>query len=425
MTHEFSHGLSHGFSQDRLARIVPTLAARYIDTGAIPGALVMVWRRGALALLDMAGHIDLARAMPVRADALYRIYSMTKPIASVALLMLMEEGRIALDDPVARYIPAFAGLGVFAGGKDGDFVTTAPARPMLVIDLLRHTSGLTYGIHGRTAIDAAYRRRGVGAPSTGGGLGAMIAQLAALPLEFSPGAQWNYSVATDVVGWLVETISGMRFGEFLHTRILGPLAMDDTGFFVPPAKLERLSTCYQVQDGKLAVQDDARASSYAVPPNLESGGAGLVGTAGDYMRFCCMLLNGGELEGTRLLSPKTVALMTMNHLPGGRLMTDMMPVTGMFNEAGYSGVGFGLGVSVTVDVAATRLPGTKGEFAWGGAASTAFFIDPKEDMAVVFMTQVLGAPERVRLRRDLRTLVYGAMTRTFTTDTAFAKGTAT
>jgi CubicO group peptidase (beta-lactamase class C family) len=410
--------MTNGFSQKRLAGIVPALAARYIDTGAIPGALVMVWRRGALALLDMAGHIDLAHGTAVRADALYRIYSMTKPIVSVALLMLLEEGKIALDDPVARYIPAFAGLGVFAGGDgDGGFTATAPARPMLVIDLLRHTSGLTYGIHNRTCVDAAYRRLGVGAPSTEGGLDAMIAQLAALPLEFSPGDQWNYSVATDVVGWLVQTIGGMRLGDFLRTRILEPLGMDDTGFFVPPGKLDRLSTCYAARGDGLAVEDDARASRYGAPPKLESGGSGLVGTAGDYMRFCRMLLNGGELDGARLLSPKTVALMTMNHLPGGRRMTDMMSATGMFTEAGYSGVGFGLGVSVTLDVAATRLPGTAGEFAWGGAASTAFFVDPKEDMAVVFMTQVLGAPQRLRLRRDLRTLVYGAMTQSFAEDT--------
>jgi CubicO group peptidase (beta-lactamase class C family) len=287
---------------------------------------------------------------------------------------------------------------------------------MLVVDLLRHTSGLTYDFHNRTPVDAAYRKLGVGAFSTEGGLGAMIARLATLPLEFSPGEQWNYSIATDVAGYLVETIGGMSLGAFLRTRILEPLGMDDTGFFVPPGKLDRLSTCYEVRGGRLAVQDDARASSFSAPPKLESGGGGLVGTAGDYMRFCRMLLNGGELEGTRLLSPKTVALMTMNHLPGNRRMTDMMPDTGLFNETGYGGVGFGLGVSVTLDVAATRLPGTVGEFAWGGAASTAFFVDPKEDMAVVFMTQVLGAPQRLRLRRDLRTLVYGAMTQSFAED---------
>jgi len=405
--------MTHGFSQNRLARIIPTLAAHYIDTGAIPGALLMVWRRGVLAHLGLAGHIDLERRTPVREDAIYRIYSMTKPVTSVALLMLMEEGRIALDDPVARYIPGFAGLGVFAGGADGNFATAAPARPMLVVDLLCHTSGLTYDFHNRTPVDAAYRRLGVGAFATEGGLAGMVAQLETLPLEFSPGEQWNYSVATDVAGYLVEKISGMRLGEFLARRVFQPLGMEDTDFFVPQQKLDRLATCYQVKDGRLVVQADARASAFAASPKLESGGGGLVGTAGDYMRFCRMLLNGGTLDRAQLLSPKTVALMTMNHLPGGAQMTDMMASTSLFNETGYSGVGFGLGVSVTVDVPAARLPGSVGEFAWGGAASTAFFVDPKEDMAVVFMTQVLGAPDRVRLRRELRTLVYGAMTESF------------
>ena len=231
-----------------------------------------------------------------------------------------------------------------------------------------------------------------------------------LPLEFSPGEAWNYSVATDVVGYLVQIISGQSLGDFLRTRILGPLGMPDTDFFVPEKKRDRFAACYYARNGRLELYDDAQASIYAAPPRLESGGGGLAGTAQDYLRFCRMLLNKGELDGTRLLSPKTVALMTMNQLPGGRQMTEMMAATAMFNETGYSGVGFGLGVSVTLDLAAARLPGSVGEFAWGGAASTAFFVDPQEDMAVVFMTQVLSAPDRVRLRRDLRTLVYSAMT---------------
>src|SRR6185437_10538382 len=190
---------------------------------------------------------------------------------------------------------------------------------------------------------------------------------------------------------------GRRFSDFLRTRILTPLAMHDTDFTVPPAKRDRFATCYYVQDGKLLVFDDGRNSTYAQPPSLESGGGGLAGTAKDYLRFCRMLLNGGELEGTRLLSPKSVALMTMNHLPGGRSMTDMMPVTGAFNESGYAGVGYGLGVGVTLDVAATGLPVTAGEYSWGGAAGTYFFNDPKEELAVVFMTQVLFAPDRIKL----------------------------
>jgi CubicO group peptidase (beta-lactamase class C family) len=241
----------------------------------------------------------------------------------------------------------------------------------------------------------------------------MIAQLERLPLEFAPGGTWNYSVSSDVLGYVVEKISGMGFADFVRRHILGPLAMTDTDFQVAADKRDRLATCYYAQNGKLLVYDDAERSSFFESPKLESGGGGLCGTAADYLRFCRMLLGGGALDGVRLLSPKTVALMTMNHLPGNREMTDMMPVTTSFNEAGYSGVGFGLGVAVTVDLAHAALPGTVGEYSWGGAASTYFFADPKEDMAVVFMTQVLTAPDRIRMRRDLRTLVYGAMTESF------------
>ena len=399
-----------GFATDRLDRIMATIATRYIDSGAIPGALLQIWRRGQLRHHAMAGSMDRARAVPMRPDAIFRIYSMTKPITSVALLMLLEEGKLGLDDPVHRYLPGFAQLPVYAGGSMGAFETRPAGRPMKVIDLLRHTSGLTYGFLNRTPLDGAYTKLGVGDAKTEGGLPAMMAQLEKLPLEFSPGEAWNYSVATDVVGYLVEQISGTRFSDFVRTRILAPLGMADTDFFVPADKLDRFTACYYAQEGKLLVYDDPQASTYAAPPKLESGGGGLCGTAHDYMRFCRMLLGGGALEGKRLLSPKSIALMTMNHLPGGRQMTQMMPDTTAFNESGYSGVGFGLGVAVTVDVPATALPGTAGEYSWGGSAGTYFFNDPIEDMAVVFMTQVLLAPDRIRLRRDLRTLVYGAMT---------------
>jgi CubicO group peptidase (beta-lactamase class C family) len=334
--------------------------------------------------------MDLERGTPMRPDAIFRIYSMTKPITSVALLMLLEEGKIALDDPVSRYIPGFAKLGVFAGGNLANGFLSAPAtRPMKVVDLMRHTSGLTYDFLARTNLDAAYMKLGVAQPGTEGGLTAMIAQLELLPLEFSPGDSWNYSVANDVLGYLVEKISGQSFGDFVRSRVLGPLRMTDTDFFVPAEKLDRFASCYYVKAGKLLIYDDGQKSSYAAPPKLESGGGGLAGTASDYLRFCRMLLGGGALDGVRLLSPKTIALMTMNHLPGGREMTQMMPNTATFNESGYAGVGYGLGVGVTVNLAHAALPGTVGEYSWGGAAGTYFFCDPKEDMAVVFMTQVL------------------------------------
>ncbi len=390
--------MSAGFDSKRLDRITATLAENHVDTGAIPGALTLIWRRGQIAHLGLAGVIDRERGTAMRRDAIFRIYSMTKPLTSAAVMMLLEDGKVALDDPLHRYFPGFDKAG---------------PRAMTVLDLLRHTSGLTYGFHNRTPLDAAYRAQGIGEANTPGGLTAMMAALEKLPLEFPPGETWNYSVSTDVLGALVEKISGITFGDFLRTRILTPLGMTDTDFFVPPAKRDRFASCYQAQGGKLVLQDDGQASTFAKPPLLESGGGGLCGTADDYLRFCRMILDGGALDGSRILSPKSVALMTMNHLPGGRDMTQMMPITGMFDESGYSGVGFGLGFQVMQSPARAALPGTVGEVAWGGAASTYFFIDPKEDMCVVFMTQVLGAPDRIRLRRQLRCLVYGAMTESF------------
>lgn len=407
------HQAIQGFDPRRLQRIDDVIARNYVDTGAIPGALTMVWRRGELVWRGVSGVLDLARGLPLREDSIFRLYSMTKPVTAVALLMLMEEGLVGLDDPLSRFIPGFADLGVYAGGALGSFQTTPAPRAVKVVDVLRHTAGFTYGFLNRTEVDAAYRAQRVGEANTEGGLAAMIDQLEKLPLEFAPGQMWNYSVSTDVVGYLVEKLSGQKLSDFFRTRIFTPLAMHDTDFIVPAAKRDRLSTCYYVKDGKLLVFDDGQHSTYAQPPLLESGGGGLAGTAKDYLRFCRMLLNGGELDGARLLSPKTVALMTMNHLPGGRTMTEMMPLTTAFNESGYAGVGYGLGVGVTENVVATGLPGTKGEYSWGGAAGTYFFNDPKEELAVVFMTQVLFAPDRIKLRRDLRALVYGAMTESF------------
>ena len=403
--------MSGGFSPQRLERITQTIKTRYVDSGAIPGALTLVWRRGAVHHLGLCGVTDLARGTAMHEDAIFRIYSMTKPVTAVALLMLMEKGLVALDDPVHRFIPGFENLPVITGGTLEDRFQTAPAaRPMKVLDLLRHTAGLTYGIHNRTSLDAAYRKLGVAEMHTAGGLAAMTEQLKSLPLEFAPGETWNYSVASDVLGYLVEKISGQPFGEFVRRRILEPLNMRDTDFLVAADKRDRLAACYLAQAGQLRLVDDVENSPFLSPPKLESGGAGLVGTAADYLKFCRMLLGGGLLDGVQLLSPKTVALMTMNQLPGNADMTDIMPATAGFNESGYSGVGYGLGVGVTTNLVRAALPGSVGEYFWGGAASTYFFVDPKEDMAVVFMTQVLGAPDRVRLRRDLRTLVYSAMT---------------
>jgi CubicO group peptidase (beta-lactamase class C family) len=262
----------------------------------------------------------------------------------------------------------------------------------------------------RTSVDRAYREAHIAEFNAEGGLDRMIERLSTLPLDFSPGTRWNYSVSIDVMGYLVQKLSGMRFGEFLRTRLFEPLGMTDTAFWCPPEKIDRFASCYQPKEGGgIKLQDDAGKSTYASPPSLESGGGGLVSTAHDYMRFCRMMLHGGTLDGVQILSPKTVALFSLNHLPNNQELGDMAP-PGLFSEAGYSGIGFSIGCGVNINVARTRLPGTLGEYFWGGAASTAFWIDPKEELAVVFMTQVIGSDARLTLRRDLRTLVYSAMT---------------
>jgi CubicO group peptidase (beta-lactamase class C family) len=394
--------ITAGFSDERLARI-PRLLQSHIDGGALPGALTLIWRRGQLAHKSLLGMIDIARAEVMREDAIFRHYSMTKPVTAVALLMLMEEGRIALDHPVAKYIPEFSKLRLADG--------SAPRRAMTVLDLLRHTAGFTYGFHNRTPIDAAYRAQKIADTNTEGGLPAMIAQLQKQPLEYSPGDAWIYSVATDVLGYLVELVSGRAYADFVRQCILRPLDMVDTDFLVPEGKRDRFTACYTVQDGRLALFDDPRSSNFLAPPRLESGGGGLVGTAADYLRFCRMLLGRGSLEGVQLLSPKTVALMTANHLPGNVEIAQLSPAADTFNESGYRGIGFGLGVAVTLDPTKVGIPGTAGEFSWGGMASTTFLVDPVEDMIVIFMTQVItDTARRVWLRRTLRTLVYGAMT---------------
>jgi CubicO group peptidase (beta-lactamase class C family) len=287
---------------------------------------------------------------------------------------------------------------------------------MRMVDLLRHTSGLTYGFQSRTNVDAAYRKLGIGHASIGLGsaapkldLDGFVEALSKVPLEFSPGTAWNYSVSTDVLGYLVEKISGVPFDRFLETRIFAPLGMEDTAFQVPPAKHHRFAACYALdQSGKVALQDDPAKSPFLQPPEMLSGGGGLVGTVSDYMKFCHMMLAGGTApDGTRLLGPKTIELMTKNHLPRGRQMYEMSK--SLFSEASNAGVGFGLGVAPTVDVAATMVAGNVGSYFWGGAASTTFWCDPTEDLAVVAMTQFMPSTT-YPLRRDLRTMIYAAIT---------------
>jgi CubicO group peptidase (beta-lactamase class C family) len=409
---------SAGMSAAALARIEDHIKRRYVDTGRFPGTQLVIFRRGKLVHSAVQGLADLERKVPVKDDTIFRIYSMTKPITSVAFMMLFEEGRVALDEPVAKYIPEWKDLGVFVAGMTPAFVTRPPARPMQIVDLLRHTSGLTYAFQQRTNVDAAYRDKRIGELEKAGTLESMIADLAKIPLEFSPGEAWNYSVSTDVIGYLVQKIADRPFEQYLKERIFGPLGMIDTDFYVPADKAHRLAACYSAdpqgatfrpgeRKNVLVLQDDPATSSFLARPALISGGGGLCSTAADYLTFCRALLNGGELGGVRLLSPKTIRLMTTNHLPGGRDLPEMS--RSMFAEANNSGIGFGLGFQVTFDPARTLMPVSPGEYAWGGAASTAFWIDPAEELITIFMTQVLPS-SAFAIRRELRTMVNAAIT---------------
>ncbi|MGZ5130360.1 MAG: serine hydrolase domain-containing protein [Caldimonas sp.] len=394
---------SMGFTAERLARIDRFLAERYVEPGLMPCALLQVAREGRLVHQSVLGQASLERRQPLSEDTIFRIYSMTKPITSVAFMMLVEEGKVAIDDPVDRWIPAWRDLAVYRSGLPGAFVTRPVEAPMRIIDLLRHTSGLTYGFQLRTSVDAAYRAGKVDAFDAES-LDALVDALGRLPLEFSPGSAWNYSVSTDVIGYLVGLISGMPFADFVRTRILRPLGMVDTDFFVADEKAARFADCYvKSPSGGLA---PAPPRDFRTPPRAPSGGGGLVSTAADYMRFCEMLRGGGALGGVRLLGPKTLQLMRANHLPGRRDLADLS--VSMFSEAIYQGVGFGLGFAMTTDPARTGIAGSPGEYWWGGMASTAFWVDPVEDVSVVFLTQLIPSSS-YPIRRELRTMVNAAI----------------
>ena len=405
-----------GFSKDRLKRIESFIEAKYVATGRIPCAQIAVARDGETAYEAVLGVADVERRVPLKDDAVFRIYSMTKPVTSVALMTLVEEGLIALDDPVAKHIPAWKDLGVYAAGV-GPYLTTPPARPMQVVDLMRHTSGLTYGFQSRTNVDAIYRKLKLAESHGDHDLEGFIAELGKLPLEFSPGEAWNYSVSTDVVGYLVQKVAGKPLSQVLAERIFDPLKMVDTGFFVGEDQRGRFVACYSASaegamnlqaapTGSLTLNDDPAKSPFLAPPRLEGGGGGLVSTTADYLRFANMLANGGELEGARILSPMMLRLMTTNHLPGGQDLTQLS--RSLFSESTYAGIGFGLGFAVVFDPPKTLIPCSKGEFYWGGAASTAFWVDPVEHITVVFMTQLMPSTT-YPIRRELRTLVYSAL----------------
>lgn len=394
-----------GFDRDRLGRL-DTVLHRYVDDGKLPGVQTLVSRRGELVHRDIYGLTDVEAGAKVADDTLYRIYSMTKPITSVALMMLYEEGAFLLENAVSRWIPELADLTVWVEGTADAPVTRPLETPLTVHHVLTHTSGLTYGFQFAHPVDELYRRADLGNFSVPDySLDEGLARLGQVPLLFEPGTQWNYSMSTDVCGALVERISGVPLDQFLRTRIFEPLGMVDTAFQAPEDDVDRCSVLY-VRTPDQLMAPLAPAAAMTVAPKFLSGGGGLVGTADDYLRFCHMLLGGGQLDGVRLLSPRTLEAMTSNHLPGGRTLNEMGQTT--FAEVAMEGTGFGLGFSVLVDPTANLSLGSTGLYAWGGAASTAFWVDPAEEVVVVFMTQLLPS-NTYPLRRHLQAGVYQAL----------------
>jgi CubicO group peptidase (beta-lactamase class C family) len=396
-----------GFDPDRLASLDRRLA-RYVDEGLLPGWLVLVSRHGKIAHLTGYGQRDMEAGLPVELDTRWRIYSMTKPITSVAAMMLYEEGALELTDPISNWLPEFTDMRVYRRGTAQAPATDAAAAPIRVWHLLTHTSGLTYGFHHAHAVDEMYRSAGFEwSVPPHMDLAQCCSVLAELPLLFQPGTEWNYSMAADVLGRLIEVVSGQTLDEFFARRILGPLGMADTGFFVPSDAHDKLAALYVAARGtRRAVRQEGFGHIGISSPLYLSGGGGLVSTAADYHRFTQMLAGGGELDGVRLLGSRTLGMMTRNHLPGGQDLEQFGRP--LFAESTFHGTGFGLGFAVLRDPAAAKSPAAAGEYSWGGAASTTFWVDPVEDITVVFLTQLLPSSTHP-LRTQLRQLVYQAL----------------
>lgn len=404
-----------GLSSERLERIGDIMQAD-IDAGRAVGTLAMIARHGKVAYFEGRGLADREAERPMTKDTIFRIYSMSKPITSTALMTLFEEGKFLLQEPVSKYLPELGGLPVAVDDvneegaamfpdnlpevdEDGNVIlpeeneNAIPAVPatrdMTIQDLLRHTAGLTYGVFANTQVDQAYVRSGILIANMT--VEEMVGKLGKIPLLYQPGSRWHYSVSVDVQGRLIEVLSGMSFGQFLEERLFKPLGMVDTAFYVPEEKKDRFAQMYSPnEDGGLDAANAMLSRNYDAPPTFQSGGGGLVSTASDYMRFCQMHLNGGELDGVRILSRKTVELMSTDHLGG-------IP--------GGPG-GFGLGFSVVMDLGQSGTLGSEGSFAWGGAAGTAFWIDPKEDLIGVYMIQ--NMPPRFPFGTIFKNLVYQA-----------------
>ena len=395
-----------GFDAARLNRIGAFLQERYIEPGRLPNAQLLVARDGKPVYRFRAGSLGEGRG-DLPDDALFRIASMTKPVTSIAFMQLVEQCRVALDDPIARVLPEFASPGVYAGGGGAaPFMPATATGQIRFVDLLTHMAGLTYGLQNRTNVDAAYRDAKLDLPRDISS-DDYIAKLAALPLQHAPGERWNYSVATDVLGVAVERLSGQTLGDYFREHIFAPLGMEDTGFDLPDDARERLVDSYAYVPGGSPMRVEAGPqSAHFVPAGFHGGGGGLVSTIADYHRFCAMLLGRGTLEGARIVAPKTIDLMTANHLPGGADLAQMSDA--LFSEASNAGTGFGLGFATVIDPARTLMPASKGEYYWGGAYSTAFFVDPVEGITMVFMTQIYPSTT-YPIRRQLKTLIYSAL----------------
>jgi CubicO group peptidase (beta-lactamase class C family) len=386
---------------DRLGRIATWMEA-HVAAGRLPGLAVRVTHRGRVAFDHRTGLRDVAGGLPVEPDTVWRIYSMTKPVTSVAALMLYEEGAFQLDQPVADFLPEFRAVPVWKGEGHALDDTVPCDRPVTIHDLMTHQSGLVYGDPEGTALERACSAAGLDFGRPGDTMADAVRRLAALPLAFQPGARWFYGLSTDVLGRLVEVISGRRLGDFLADRIFGPLGMSDTGFALQPGQRDRLAALYVWQPG--GFHEIEGKYGYAPPVSLESGGGGLVSTMDDYQRFASMFLGRGRYPGGRLLGAKTFDLMVSNHM-GGDLASRGQA---HFSETTFHGIGFGLGMSVMLDPAAARIVGSPGEFAWGGMASTAFWVDPAEELTVILMTQLVPSSSYA-LRRQLRVLTYQAL----------------
>ena len=393
-----------GFDAARLARLLPWMQG-YVDAGKLPGALTLVARRGDVAWCDCVGQRDVERGNPWTRDTLVRIFSMTKPVTATALMMLFERGLCHLDDPVDLYLPEFAARTVLRPDASS-LDDVEPTRTRLTLHhLLTHTSGLTYGFQDGLLAEA-YRRDGVDFSAPGSTLAETVARLARLPLGFEPATRWHYSVSTDVIGRIVEVISGRPLDRVLRDDILGPLGMDDTFFAVPEGKLGRLASLYarSPEDGMELSEDGPGTRFRAGAVSQHSGGGGLVSTVDDYLRFAEMQRGGGALGEVRLLGPRTMRLMASNHLPGDLASMGQK----VWAETSFSGIGFGLGGWVMLDPARAQTLGSAGDFGWGGMASTVYWVDPAEDMVVIFLTQ-LTPSSAYPIRKELRALVYSAL----------------